>query len=376
MIKRLIKNQLLKDLETKIVLLSGPRQSGKTTLSHDLFPSGRYQYLNFDTTEDRNIILKKAWDRSRDLVVFDELHKLPNWKSWIKGVYDKEGVRPRLLVTGSARLDLFKKAGDSLAGRHHFLRVGPFQYEEVADFSTSDDVFARFLNQGGFPEPFLMNDSIQVARWRKSHLDRILRDDLLSLQEVKNITQLEILVDLLADRVGSTLSYSSLAKVLEVAPKSVQRWVEVLEKFFIVFVVKPYSNKIDKSILKEPKIYFYDTGRVKNDESARFENSVALQMLLRLQFLEDTQGENNQLCYLKNKHQKEVDFLTVRNRKPEWMIETKVADQSLSSNLFLFKEQLPKNVQAYQLINRFCAQQNQRGIELMCAPDFFKKQSF
>lgn len=368
---RKIKAALIKDLETKIVLLSGPRQVGKTTLSKELFTS--FEYLNFDDSEQRKILTQRGWRRDVDLVIFDELHKRPKWKSWIKGVFDTEGNRPRLLVTGSARLDVFKKGGDSLAGRHFHMRLHPFSVGELKEQMDPQEILKRLLTVGGFPEPFLDGTESFAKRWRSTHLDRILKEDLLELELVRNLKLIEILVDLLADRVGSPVSHSSLARDLEVSPHTVKKWIGILEALYVVFVVPPYSKNLARAILKEPKIYFYDVGRVKNELPARIENVVAASLLKKIQFGQDLLGERSQLFYLRDKEKREVDFLTVVDGKPTDMIEVKTSEDQLSPSLRYFSERL-RPAKAAQVVLNLKRASNQHGIPVVRAVDWLVDQ--
>jgi len=323
--KRGVEDKIRTDLDQKMVLLSGPRQVGKTTLSKALYP-GSSEYFNMDNVEHRLLIQKQAWRRDCDLVIFDELHKVRKWKNWIKGIYDTEGVRPRLLVTGSSRLDIYRKGGDSLAGRFYSYRLHPFSVAEAKDEYAADTALKHIMRFGGFPEPFLKGSEEDAKRWRRSHIDRILREDLLDIASVRNLRSMETLVELLRNSVGSTSSYESLSRDLQVSPHTVKQWIGILESLYILFVVTPYHRNIARSLIKQPKIYFYDTGFVKEDEGARFENAVACALLKRLHFLEDTAGEKCALHYMRVKEKREVDFLTVRDGSPEWLIETKLAD--------------------------------------------------
>lgn len=322
--KRSLEASVKKDLDEKIVLLSGPRQVGKTTLSKSLYPRS-VEYFNIDNEEHRLLIRKMAWRRDCDLVVFDELHKLKKWKNWIKGVYDTDGVRPRLLVTGSARMDAYRKSGDSLAGRFFSYRLHPFSVAELKGQMPEDEALEHILKFGGFPEPFLKGNDSAARRWRRSHADRILREDLLDIASVRDIKGIETLVELLRRSVGSTISYDSLGRDLQVSPHTVKHWISMLESLYILFVVTPYSRNIARSLLKAPKVYFYDTGFVTDDPGARFENAVACALLKRLHFLEDTAGEKCSLQYVRDKEKREVDFLTIRDGIPELLIETKVS---------------------------------------------------
>ena len=243
--KRYLEKYILKDLKKKIVLLSGPRQTGKTTLSKILMTG--YDYFNYDSSEDRVGLLEKSWDRSKNLIIFDELHKLKNWKSWLKGIYDTEGVPPAIIVTGSARLDFYKKAGDSLAGRFFQFRLHPLDLKEIKNIINPKNLDAeldKLLNTGGFPEPFLDGDLSFYNRWKKSHLDIIIKQDLIDLENVQQITSIETLIQLLKKRVGSPVSYSSLARDLQCSDKTIKRWLIILENMYVVFRVSPFHKNI------------------------------------------------------------------------------------------------------------------------------------
>lgn len=375
-IQRSIQRKILEDLEEKIVLLSGPRQVGKTFFSKGLFASGM-TYLNYDSEDDRSVLLKRSWDRKSELVVFDEIHKMRYWKRWLKAIYDTEGVRPRMLVTGSARLDIAKKRGESLAGRHFLFRLHPFSLAELAQSGfikrqLDEDVESaldRLLTLGGFPEPFLKNSVEAAKRWRRSHLDRILREDLIDLESVRNVKSIEVLVQLLSERVGSTTSYSSLARDLQVSPHTIKHWIAILENLYVVFVLTPYSKNIAKSLLKEPKIYFYDTGRVRNGEGARFENTVACALLKRCHFLEDVHGESMALHYLRDREKREVDFMTVREGAVELLVEAKWAETELAGSLRYYAEGL-KPSEAIQVVRTARRRLESHGCSIVPAADW------
>ncbi len=318
------------DLDRKIVLLSGPRQVGKTTMAKSFYVNSS-EYFNMDNAQDRLLIKKMAWRRDADLIIFDELHKIKKWKGWIKGIYDSHGIRPRLFVTGSSRLDILRKGGDSLAGRFFHFRLHPISIAEVKNQYDPAEALDRIMKFGGFPEPFLNADEIYTKRWRKSHIETILKEDVLDVSSVHDIRGIETLTTLLSNCVGSSISYESLSRDLEVSPHTIKQWIKILESLYIIFVIHPYSNNIARSLLKQPKVYFYDTGAIKDDPGARFENAVACALLKRLHFLEDALGEKCALNYLKDKEKREVDFIMVRNSKPESLIEAKLSDTKTSS---------------------------------------------
>lgn len=366
--RRYLETFISEDLKTKIVLLSGPRQVGKTTLSKQL--DIRYTYLNFDDTQDRKVLSLKEWDRDKGLIIFDELHKMKNWKSWIKGVYDKEGVSPALLVTGSARMDTFKKGGESLAGRHFYYRLHPIDVKEAASFMNSRDALNMIMKTGGFPEPFLKGSESFAKRWRRQHTDVIIRQDLLDLEKVREIKSIEILIDLLKRQVGSSVSYSSLAGDLQVSVPTVKYWLEVLEKLFVIFPVRPYHRNIARAILKEPKYYFYDTGAVENGEAAALENAVACALIKKLHFLEDTEGCKTQLHFIKDKEKREVDFLTVVDEVPVQMVEVKLSDDNFSKHLFHFASFFDDKVQKYQIVHNLSQSKMKENVRMVAAHEF------
>ncbi len=345
---RYLSSFIKKDSDKKITLLSGPRQSGKTTLSKQLFES--YDYLNFDSYEDRQAILKKQWRRDVECVLFDELHKMPEWKRWLKGIFDTEGNKPRLFVTGSANLETFRKVGDSLAGRYFQYRLHPLDIEEGVTYwkNNPEEIFGRLMQCSGFLEPFLEGTVNFYKRWQKSHLDIILRQDFLDMYSIRSIKSIELLIDLLKPRVASTISFSNLARDLTADPKSVQNWLTMLENIYAIFRVTPYHYNIARSLLKEPKFYFYDIARVP-DEGARLENLVACALLKRIHFLEDIGGHKGTLHYLRTKDGAEVDFFVLIDGQPTLCVEVKISEQNPSKNFHTFRKFIG-NAQCVQLV--------------------------
>jgi predicted AAA+ superfamily ATPase len=353
--KRYLTKYIKADLDKKIILLTGPRQAGKTTLSKML--GDDFDYFNYDNVDDRLGLQEGSWDRSKPLIIFDELHKLKNWKSWLKGIYDKEGIPPSLLVTGSARLDTYKKVGDSLAGRFFQFRLHPLDLKEINTYLKPDDPeveLDKLLAFGGFPEPFLNGTRRFYNRWKKSHLDIILKQDLIDLENVQQITQIETLIQLLKHRVGSPVSYSSLAQDLQCSDKTVKRWLTILENMYVLFKVQPFHKNIARAIQKAPKFYFYDTGQVLGEKGIKLENAVACAIQKELHFLEDCLGEEGDLYYVKNKDGKEIDFCISKNNTPSLLVEVKWNDNNLSPNFEIFKKFFPeiKMVQISKKLNR------------------------
>lgn len=347
------------DLAKKIVLLTGPRQVGKTTLSKGLRRS--FDYFNFDNPEHRLAILERSWDRGKEIVIFDELHKMKNWKSWLKGVYDTEERRPGILVTGSAKLDTYKKVGDSLAGRFFQFRLHPLDLKEiraVASPEPASSILAKLMATGGFPEPYLEGTSRFYQRWKKSHLDIILKQDLIELENVQDIVSIETLIQMLRTRVGGTVSYSSLARDLQVSDKTVKRWLTILENMYVIFRVTPLHDNIARAILKAPKFYFYDTGQVLGDPGAKLENVTACALQKEIHFQADCHGRALGLNFLRTKDGKEIDFCvssqTGRRLDPILLLEVKWADSARSPHFAEFSNYAPqaKKIQLVEELQR------------------------
>ena len=308
------------DLDRKIILITGPRQSGKTTLSRML--NSDYEYFNYDLVEHRLLLQEKSWDRQKQLIIFDELHKMTAWKAWLKGVYDVEGLPPRLIVTGSAKLSAFRKTGDSLAGRHFLFRLHPITFGEACRYTnlSEHEILRRLMEVSGFPEPFLNGKKVYYNRWKRSHIDLILKEDLLSLTAVRDIQGIETLIELLRSKVGSPVSALALANDLQKSPKTIKAWLELLENLYVIFRLMPYHKNIARSLLKQPKFYFYDNAMVKGDQGIKLENLVATSLLKEIHFQQDVLAEDYNLSYLRNKDGYEIDFLIQKEDQPHHLI--------------------------------------------------------
>lgn len=362
--ERQIKPLIIKDLEKKMVFLAGPRQVGKTYLAKSL--SAQWQhlfYINFDSDEDKGVFLKKQWDRKSSLVVMDEIHKWPKWKTILKGVYDTEGIPPRILVTGSARLSVYRRGGDSLAGRYFIHHLYPLTVAELKNEINPKDALEQLMRYGGFPEPFLAQNESDAARWRKTMIDSVVREDVQDLEPISKIQSMLLLIDMLRERVGSSISYSSLAEDIHVSPHTIKHWIGILENMYLIFKVTPFTKNIARAVLKEPKIYFYDTGMVRGDAGAVYENLVALSIRKHLHFLQDTQGEENSLHYLRDKEKREVDFVIAVNRRAEKLIEAKLGDENLSKSLLYYKNRM-RAVTAVQVVKNLNRSLTKDGVQI------------
>jgi len=363
--ERKITPYLIEDLQEKMVFLGGPRQCGKTTIAKQILEKRQETlYLNWDSVEDRKIILAQTWDEKEPLVVFDELHKFPKWKSWIKGLWDKRNGTQNYLVTGSARLDVYRKGGDSLMGRYHYWRLHPLSIAELSPQLPPEEVLLRLMIHGGFPEPFFNNSPRFSRRWRRERYEKILREDIRDLESVKNITGISLLVDLLRTRVGGSVVISHLAQDLQVTHKTVELWLRVLENLYVIFRVMPYGGSMARTLQKPPKFYFYDVADVDGDEGARFENLVACALLQRCHFLEDYEGYRMGLCYVRDKEGREVDFAILKEKNLLTLIEAKWQDTSLSQSLLYFTERMKPSSPSQQIVGKASRTVTQKDIAI------------
>lgn len=343
--KRYLSGTILSDLGKKMVLLTGPRQVGKTTLAKDLMASyHRPQYLNWDVSDDRRILVGQSWSPRADFLVLDEIHKMPDWKGYLKGVFDGRGKGQAILVTGSARMETYRQSGESLAGRYFQARLHPFSVREWVELTDArpEEALDRLIERGGLPEPFLAEDAVQAERWRKQYFTDLVREDVLEFSRIHEIRAMRLLVELLRDRVGSPLSIASVARDLQVAPNTVARYLDILEALYVIFLVRPYHHNVARAILKEPKVYFFDTGYVRGDNGIKWENACATMLLKHVHFEQDTVGKHSSLNYLRTKDGAEVDFVLCEAGAPSHLIECKHSDNRPASALVKFAEQFPK----------------------------------
>ena len=336
-IHRTSTEQILKDLEKKMVFIVGPRQVGKTFLAREVGKNfSEVTYLNYDDPDHRRVIKKREWSPTTELLILDELHKMPMWKNFLKGIYDTKKKRLKILVTGSARLETFRQSGDSLAGRfftHHLL---PFSVKELSKVKC-EDTQERLIDRGGFPEAFLASSQADARRWREQYIDGLIREDVLDFEKIYDFKAIKIVFELLRRKVGSPVAYSSIASDAGISPTTARKYIQIFEALFIIFAVTPYSKNVARSLLKKPKIYFFDTGLVIGDDGVKFENFVANSLLKDILGRSDYLGIPGELKYLRTKKGREVDFCVVEEYDDiREIIEVKNANASLDKNLEYF----------------------------------------
>lgn len=342
---RYIRHCVNNDLASKMVLIGGPRQVGKTTLSKSFIKTSE-QYLSWDDLSDRAIIKSHQVDPKLKVVVLDEIHKYARWRTLIKGLYDKYQNVLSIIVTGSARLDHFRKGGDSLVGRYHYYRLHPFSLAEI-DSKFQRATTHELLQFGGFPEPFTTKKENQYRRWQRERLSRVVYQDISDLGTVKELSKIELLVDLLPSKVGSILSIKSIQEDLEVSPNTITHWIEVLELVYYCYRILPYGPPKIRAVKKSNKLYLWDWAEIEAP-GARFENMVAGHLLKYCHYLEDTEGHKMELRYIRDVDLREIDFIVLKNKKPLFAVECKTGESHIGKNLYYYRERT-KIPQFYQI---------------------------
>ena len=250
-----------------MVFVGGPRQAGKTTFALGLLGDDADEthpaYLNWDHPSVPPRLRNAELPAGEPLLLFDEIHKYARWRNLVKGIYDTEKSKRRIVVTGSARLDYYRKGGDSLAGRYRYFRLHPFSLREMSRTPTDGDL-AVLLKFGGFPEPLFNQDESAHRIWLRDRITRVVREDLRDLENVREISLLEHLADLLPGKVGSPLSIASLREDLQIDHKTAERWLQMLENLYVCFRVAPYGSPKIRAVKKERKLYLWDWSLCKN----------------------------------------------------------------------------------------------------------------
>jgi len=347
----------------QMIFLSGSRQVGKTTTSLEASSeSPIHYYFNWDNEDHRALIIEgpsaiarltklDEIQKTLPILVFDEIHKYRNWKRFLKGFFDTYEKKCRIIVTGSARLDIYKRGGDSLMGRYFLYRIHPLSIREIADPSLpiqeiqqpkniNPADYEALLTYGGFPEPYLKRAKPFFNHWKRLRIDQFFREDLRDLSRIQEISQIQLLAEILQEQATHALNYSILAGKIKVSAPTLQRWIELLKNLYFCFTIQPWSKNLSRSLIKEPKVFLWNWALVE-DLGARLENFVASHLYKAIQFWTDQGFGDFGLYYLRDKDKREVDFLVTKNRKPWFLVEAKASgNQGISRWLYYYQEKL------------------------------------
>jgi len=357
--QRNLEKYIHNDLKTKMVLLGGPRQVGKTTLAKNIgenYFDKSFKYYNWDFAKDKKEIKASQIPADTKLIIYDEIHKYRGWKNFLKGMYDTYKDTTKFIAAGSARLNLYRKGGDSLLGRYHYYRLHPLSLAEVLEIDNSFDdlsIDLKFHNSnpknqqtieelfkfGGFPEIFLEKSEQNLRRWHSERKERLIKEDIRDISLVKDVSILQNLSEMLPSRVGSLLSMNTLSQDLQISFKTIRHWIEVFENFYYAYRIYPYASKKIKSLKKMGKLYLWDWSEVE-DTGARYENIIASHLLKYAHFLKDNLGYNAEVNFVRDLEEREIDFMVSIDQKPLFAVEAKYGQKEVSRELLYLKKAL------------------------------------
>ncbi len=379
--QRYLTAPIVEDLAQKMVFIGGPRQVGKTTMAKTLIAAHFKESacFNWDKKQERRQIMAGQWPGNAELIILDELHKFKGWKRFIKGEYDTLKDKYKFIVTGSSRLDIYRKGGDSLQGRYHYYRLHPFSIAEMTHADNRIEPFKELpvgpthngaeldlLEKfGGFPEPLFSQDERTLRRWHNERNERLFREDIRDIEVIRDLSGMKLLSDMLSTKVGSLLSINSIREDMAVSHRAASRWLDILETFYYHFRIHPYARTPFRALKKEPKLYLWDWSEVA-DEPARFENLVASHLLKLVHWLHDREGHKAGLYFLRDSAKNEVDFLVTVDEKPWFAVEAKMQDEEVSPTLRSFQERI-KIPFAYQVLRKKGIDKSVRGVRVISA---------
>jgi len=352
----------------QMAFISGPRQVGKTTTCRNHADA----YVNWDNIDDRERILAgparlierlklDQLTETTQVVLFDELHKYPRWKQFLKGFFDTYADQVRITVTGSSRMDAYRRGGDSLMGRYFHYHMHPFSVAELLhqDLPGAKRIirppkkikatdFEALWRHGGYPEVFIKRDMRFSRRWQSLRLAQLVREEIRELTQVQQIDQLEMLLKLLTNRSAHQLIYGNLAKEVRVSVDTARRWVDVLRNLHLGFLIRPWFKNVSRSLRKEPRWFLRDWASIE-DVGDKAETFVGCHLLKAVDGWNDMGLGKFELGYLRDKEKREVDFLVARDGEPWFLAEVKHREGSISETLKYYQDQI-KAPFAFQVV--------------------------
>jgi len=355
-ISREIFNELIEACNTfPVVTITGPRQSGKTTLLKNVFPDKRY--VSLEDLDVRQLALadpRTFLNQSDTGLIIDEIQRVPELVSYIQGIVDELQKPGYYILSGSQQFELSQTISQSLAGRTAILRLLPFSVQEIQVVSANSSV-DEILYKGFYPRIY-NQPLINPTRYYSSYLETYIERDLRQLINVKDLRQFELFVRLCAGRIGQVFVASNLANEVGVTVPTIQSWLSILEASYIVYLLQPFSANINKRLTKSPKIFFYDVGLAAflsgiNEPYQLFNSPLKGSLFENLVVMEMLKNKYNrfkpyQLYHYRDSNNNEVDLIIDYSTHID-AIEIKSSqtfDKSFLKGLNYIRELLPQKI--------------------------------
>ena len=325
-----------------IIALTGPRQSGKTTLLKEMFSD--YRYVNLENPDTRNFAEtdpQSFLNQYGKYVIFDEVQRVPHLFSYIQSIVDDSRIMGQFIFSGSQNFHLMQNITQSLAGRVAIFRLFPFDFQELTNAELLQPEYAEYLKKGFYPAIYDRN--IKPSDFYPNYIETYIQRDVSELIAIKDMSLFQKFLTLCATRAGQILNMSNLAKECGISSPTVKAWLSALENSYIIFLLRPFYNNFSKRIVKSPKLYFYDTGLLSNllkindvskieNQSIKgtlFENMIISQYVKRLHHKNEKQIEP---WFWRDSEGNEVDMVLEKSQQTE-IVEIK-ATQTIMPDLF------------------------------------------
>ena len=319
MVKRIISNRLLAlSKKTPILTITGPRQSGKTTLAKTVFPN--YRYISLENPDNLDFALsdpKGFLNTYGQKIIIDEAQYAPKLFSYIQTIVDEKNENGLYVLTGSQNFLLHAKISQSLAGRVIIFNLLPFSYDEIKNTKYNVENLSELIVKGFYPR--IYNSWLNSSDWYQSYIQTYLERDVRQILNIGDINAFRNFLRVCAGRCGQVLNLSSIGNDLGISYQTVKKWLSVLEQSYIVYLLQPYFENFNKRIIKSPKLYFYDTGLVcsllgiSSPESYELHylkgnifESYVISELLKNKF---NSGSSKELFYWKDLNGNEIDCI-------------------------------------------------------------------
>ena len=361
-------------LEMPIVTITGPRQSGKTTLARKVAPN--FTYVNLENLDEKEFAINDPrgfLNRYGEGTIIDEVQNVPTLFSYLQTVTDSRGTKGQYILTGSQQFSLLSNITQSLAGRTALYRLLPLSIGEISNALPLPDSFEEFIWKGSYPRIYA--DNLNPTRWLNDYIQTYIERDVRQLQNIKDLRTFTQFTRLLAGRVGQLLNLNDITNQIGIDNKTAKSWISVLEASFIIHILPPHFVNFNKRIVKTPKLYFLDTGlacallNIKSAEElathysrgALFENWVITEVIKNSL----NQGNSiTELYFWRDSNGNELDLIIGDNAQKAYEIK---ASQTLKTSLFesLDKYKKLNNEAQTYLIYGGAEQRKQYGSEVI-----------